>query len=66
MDREQVVSYWGQCLGHGGIKQKGKRTHRYGQQCGDCEGGECIRGINGDGKSTVKICLKKKEYNDKD
>ena len=39
----------------GGIEQKGKRTHGYGQQCGDCwvEGGE--RGLNGNGKNIIKI-----------
>ena len=28
-------SQWGN-LGGGGIEQKRKRTHRHGQQCGDC------------------------------
>ena len=33
-------------LGGGGIEQKGKKTHGHGQQCGDCEGAESIRGLN--------------------
>ena len=40
-------------LGGGGIKQKGKRTHGHGQQCGDYgEGDERdVRGLlNGNGK----------------
>ena len=45
----------------GGIEQKGKRTHGQGQQCGDCLGGESIRGLNGNGKkNTRKIKSKKK------
>ena len=48
-------------LGGGGIKQKRKRTHEHGQQCGDCrermgvEVEECIRGTNGNGKNTIKV-----------
>ena len=38
--------------GGGGIEQKAKRTH--GQLCGDCNGGECIRGLNGNGKYNKK------------
>ena len=38
-----------------GIEQKGKRTHRHGQQCGDCWGEECIRGLNGNGKNIIKV-----------
>ena len=34
----------------GGIKQKGKRTHGHGQQCGDCGQKGSIRGINGNEK----------------
>ena len=41
----------------GGIEQKAKRTHRHGQQCGDCW---AIRGLNGNGKNTIKIKLKSK------
>ena len=39
----------------GGIERKGKRTHRHGQQCGDCwvVGGK--RRLNGNGKNTLKI-----------
>lgn len=37
-------------LGDGEIKQKGKRTHRNGQQGGDCRGKEGKRGLNGKGK----------------
>ena len=46
-------------VGGGGIKQKGKRTHGHGQQCGDCWGVvEGIRALIGDGKNTIKIKLK--------
>ena len=34
----------------GGVEQKGKRTHGYRQQCGDCRGEGHIRGPNGNGK----------------
>ena len=34
----------------GGIKQKGKRTHGHGQQCGDCWGGAGIGRLNCNGK----------------
>ena len=47
----QGVGAW---LGGGGIKQKGKRTHGHGHQCGDCVGGGVIRGLNGDGKKYDK------------
>ena len=46
-------------LGSGGIEPKGKRTHGHGQQCGDCWGERNIRGLNGSGKNTIKIKLKK-------
>ena len=42
-------------LGGGGIDKKGKRTHGHGQQCGDCWREAVIRGLNGNGKNTVKI-----------
>ena len=44
-------------LGGGGTEQKGTRTQGHGQQCGDCCGGEKvgIRGLNGNGKNTIKI-----------
>ena len=46
----------------GGIEQKGKKTHRCGQQCGDCSGG-AIRGINGNGQNnTVKKMKKKTKF----
>ena len=47
----------------GGIEQKGKRTHGHEQQCGDCwgGGGRGIKGINGNGKNTIKINLKEKK-----
>ena len=46
-------------LGDRGTGQKGKRTHGYGQYCGDCWGKGSIRGLNGNGKNTIKIKLKK-------
>ena len=48
-------------LGGGGIEQKGKRTHGHGQQCGDCWGEGGIRGLNDNGKNTIKIKSKNKE-----
>ena len=39
----------------GGIKQKGKRTHGHGQQCGACRREGCVRGINGNGKIQKKF-----------
>ena len=47
-------------LGGAGIEQKGKRTHGHGQQCGDCWGQGGIRGLNGNGKNTIKIKFLKK------
>ena len=44
----------------GGIEQRGKRIHGHGQQCGDCWGEGNIRGLNGNGKNTIKIKLKNK------
>ena len=40
----------------GGIEQNGKGIHGHGQQCDDdCRGGEKgIRGLNGNGKNTIK------------
>ena len=39
----------------GGIEQKWKRTHGHAQQCGDLQGWrECIRGLNGNRKNTIK------------
>ena len=45
----------GERLGGRGIEQKGKRTHGHGQQSGDCWGLGGIRGLNGNGKNTMKI-----------
>ena len=45
----------GRLGGRGGIKQKGKRTRGHGQQCGDCQGEEGIKGLKGNGKNTIKI-----------
>ena len=50
----------GRLGGRGGIKQKGKRTGGHGQQCGDCQGEEGIKGLKGNGKNTIKIKFKKK------
>ena len=44
---------WGECGGRR-IKQKGKRTHGQGQQCGDCSGAGGVRRLNGNGKTTIK------------
>ena len=41
--------------GGGGTEQKGKGTHGHGQQCGDCCSGGSVRGLNGNGKNTIKI-----------
>ena len=40
--------------GGGGIEQKGKRTHGHGQQSSDCWGEGGTRGLNGNGKHTIK------------
>ena len=45
--------------GSGGIEQKGKRTHGHGQQSGDCWRVRGTKGLNGNGKNTMKIKLKK-------
>ena len=37
----------------GGTEQQGKRTHGFGQQCGDCGGGG-IKGLDGNGKKYNK------------
>ena len=39
----------------GGVEEKGKRTHGHRQQCGDCWAEGVIRGLNGNGKNTIKI-----------
>ena len=48
---------WG--WGSRGTEQKPKRTHGHGWRCGDCrvEVAEGIRGINGNGKNTLKQML---------
>ena len=49
-------------LGGKGIKQKGKRTHGHGQQCGDCWGARSIKGLNGNGKKIQqRLNFKKKK-----
>ena len=48
-------------LGRGRTEQKGKRTHRHGQQGGDCWGQGGIRGLNGNGKKHNKDYVLKKE-----
>ena len=42
------------------MKQKRKRTHGHGPQCGDCWGKGGIRGLNGNGKNIIKIKSKEK------
>ena len=49
----------GRRLEGGGIKQKGKRTHGHGQQCGDCREEGSLKRLNGNGKNTVKILKSK-------
>ena len=49
----------GRSLGGIKIEQKVKGTHRHGQQCGDCWGEGGMRGLNGNGKNTIKIKFKK-------
>ena len=53
----KMTASGGRGLGSGVIEQNGKRTRGRGQQCGDWEG---IRGLNGNGKNTIKIKLKRK------
>ena len=59
MDRGQDNIYWQGRLGGGWIKQKGKRTHGYGQHYGGC--GTGIRGWNGNGRNTIKNKILKNE-----
>ena len=40
------------------MSKKEKRTHGHGQQCSDCWGEGSVRGLNGNGKNTIKIKLK--------
>ena len=45
------------------MEQKGQRTHGHYQQCGDCRGEGGVRGLNGNGKNTIKnLTLGKKEW----
>ena len=44
----------GERLVGGWNEQKGKRTHGRGQECGDCRKVKGIRGLNGNGKNTIK------------
>ena len=53
-DGEQDDSQWGGVRG-GATEQKGKRTHGHGQQHGNYNRLEGIRGINGNGKIQLKI-----------
>ena len=54
----RLTASWGGKVRGGGIEQKGKRTQVQGQRCGD-EGGEGnVRGLNSNGKNTVKMFLK--------
>ena len=55
-------SWWGV----GGIEQKGIRTPEHGQQwitVGGCWAEQSIRGLNGNGKNTIKIKKSKKKIN---
>ena len=57
---ESRMTAWGQGRLEGGrIEQKGKRTH--GQQGGDCWEEVDIRGLNGNGKNTRRLILKKEK-----
>ena len=40
------------------LRKKKKRTHEHGQSCGDFWGEESIKGLNGNGKNTIKIKTK--------
>ena len=54
VDGEQMTATGVGKLGGGGNEQKGKRTHRHGQQCGNCRGQGSIRELNGNGKKYNK------------
>ena len=47
-------------LGGGGTEQKGKWTHGYGQQGGDCWVGAGIRGLSGNRENMIEIIYLKK------
>ena len=55
---ESRITAIGRRVGCGEFEQKGKRTHGHGQPCGDCWGEGSIRGLNGNGKYTIKVKLK--------
>ena len=59
---QQMTGSGGRRLGSGEIEQKGKKTHGHGQQCGDCRGQGCVRGLNGNGKNTIKIKFLKRVF----
>ena len=54
IDGEQMTASRG-CLRGGGFEQKGKRTHGNVQECGDCWVEGDIRGLNGNGKNTIRV-----------
>ena len=56
----RMTAQWVDRLGVEGLSKKGKRTQGHGQQCGDCWGEDGIRGLNGNGKNTIKIKSKNK------
>ena len=39
----------------GGIEEKEKRTHGHGQQCGDCWGRACMKGLSGNGNIQCRL-----------
>ena len=51
----------GQGLEGGEREQKGERTQGCGHQCGDCSGAG-QRGINGNGKNTIKNFKKRNTH----
>ena len=46
---------WGGRVGGGGVEQKGKGTDGHGQQCRDCKRQRGTRGLNSNGKNTIKF-----------
>ena len=68
--QSRLTSEW-QVVGGRGMEQKRKKTHGHRQQCGDCSGWgqwwveveEGIRGINCNGKNTIKYSWKNKNKN---
>ena len=47
-------------IGGRGSEQNEKRTYGHGQQCDDWGRGGVIRGLNDNGKNTIKVILKRK------